>query len=152
MKRTIFAAAAGLLVAASVSAQPYGMGPGMMGGYGDGGYGMGPGMMGGYRGAYADLKLTDEQRDKIAEIQNDLFRKRWALMSSMHEQRYQALRSGERDEAAQRKSFEAMQAIQKQMFESSLDASKRMEAVLTPEQRKQLPRGAGGFGMMGMGW
>ena len=37
------------LGAAAVSAQPfgYGMGPGMMGGYGPG-YGMGPGMMGGY--------------------------------------------------------------------------------------------------------
>ena len=53
MKRKLIAAAASMLLAASAWSQPYGMGPGMMGGYGPGGYGpggygMGPGMMGGY--------------------------------------------------------------------------------------------------------
>ena len=146
MKRELFAAAASLFVATSAGSQPYGMGPGMMGGYEEGG--MSPGMTRGY----ADLKLTTEQRDKIAEIQSELFKKRSALMSGMHEQRQQAFRSGKADEATMRRSFAAMQAAQKEMFEASLDARKRMEAVLTPEQRKQLPRGAGGFGMMGMGW
>lgn len=154
MKRALLAAAAGLLLTGSALSQPYGMGPGMMGGYGnEGGYGMGPGMMGGYGpGGYASrLNLTDEQRDKIGEIQEELAQKRYGLMSSMHQQRYQAFRAGKGDEATARKSFEAMQATQKAMFEASLDANKRIEAVLTPEQRKQLPRG--GFGMgMGMMW
>ena len=39
---------AGALLAGAALAQPYGMGPGMMGG--GGGYGPGPGMMGGYGG------------------------------------------------------------------------------------------------------
>lgn len=127
----------------------YGRGPGMMGGYGEG-YGMGPGMMSGYGpGPYApDLKLTQEQRDKIAEVQRELAQKRWGLMTSMHQQRLELSKSGNADEATLRKSFQAMQETQKQMFEARLDANKRMEAVLTPEQRKQLPRGFGGLGMM----
>ena len=127
----------------------YGMGPGMMGGYGQG-YGMGPGMMGGYgRGGYGpNLDLTDEQRDKIAEVQRELAQKRWGLMTSMHQQRLELSKSGNADEATLRKSFQTMQETQKQMFEAGLDANKRMAAVLTPEQRKQLPRGFGGFGMM----
>jgi len=35
-----------------------------------GGYGMGPGMMGGY-GPVSDLNLSPEQRSKIAKIQDD---------------------------------------------------------------------------------
>jgi Spy/CpxP family protein refolding chaperone len=177
MKRTLISAAvaAAALLAIPATAQMMGgyggygpgygmgpgtMGPGMMGGYeGYGpGYGMGPGMMGGYgpgmmggygRGGYgAALNLTDEQRDKIAEIQRDLAQKRWTLMASMHEQRFAMFKSGAADDATLRKSFQAMQETQKQMFEASLDAGKRMEAVLTPEQRKQLPRGFGRLGMM----
>lgn len=53
MKQALLAAAAAGLLSASAWAQPYGMGPGMMGGYGYGpGYGMGPGMMGGYGPGY----------------------------------------------------------------------------------------------------
>ena len=117
---------------------PSGMGPGMMGGYGPGGYG-------------ADLKLTDEQRDKIAEIQDELAQKRYGLMSSMHQSRYQMFRNGKGDEATLRKSFEQMQATQKAMFEAGLEANKRIETVLTPEQRKEYQRDFGRFGGMGMG-
>src|SRR5690606_23368929 len=49
MMSAVLVAAAGLLSAGMVAAQPCGGGPGMMGGYG-GGWGMGPGMMGGYGG------------------------------------------------------------------------------------------------------
>ena len=53
MKRQLILATLSLALAAAPSAwaQPYGMGPGMMGGYGPG-YGMGPGMMGGYGPGY----------------------------------------------------------------------------------------------------
>ena len=138
MKRTYFAAAASLLLAGAAWSQPYG--PGMMGGYEQG-----------YERGFARLNLTDEQRDKIGAIREELAQKRYGLMSGMHQQRYQAFRAGKADEATLRKSFEAMQATQKEMFEASLDANKRIDAVLTPEQRKQLPRGYGGFGM-GMMW
>ena len=133
----------------------YGMGPGMMGqGMGPGmmGYGMGPGMMGGMMGPgmmgganpYAALDLTDAQRAKIAEIQEQLWRKHWDLMGKMHEERYHMHRfmSGAApDDAGTRKAYVAMADAHKQMFDATLDARKQIEAVLTPEQRDKLKRG-----------
>jgi len=116
MRKTWLGWIAGLMVAGAALAQPYGGGPGMMGGYGGGygmgpgmmggygaGHGMGPGMMGGYGGgygmgpgmmggwgpeAYAALKLTPEQKKQIAAIQQDSRKAMWALMGTMHEQGY----------------------------------------------------------------
>ena len=117
------------------------MGPGMMGGYGPG-----YGMMGGYGPGYGygNLNLTSEQRSKVAEIQQELRKKQWALMQSMHEIRWNqadAYKDGKLDENAARKSFAAMTELRKQMFENSLAARKSMDSVLTPEQRKQLGEG-----------
>jgi Spy/CpxP family protein refolding chaperone len=168
MKRTTIGigVAAGLLVAGLVAAQPYGMGPGMMNGYGYGagyGYGMGPGMMGGYgpgagygygmgpgmmgggfgAEAYAGLELTAEQRQKIAEIQQATAKAQWQLMGTMHQQGYRMYGNGGPgafDEAAARKSFEAMSEARKAMFELQIDARKKVDAVLTPQQREQLRR------------
>ncbi|MFZ1909624.1 MAG: hypothetical protein WAU52_11140 [Burkholderiales bacterium] len=90
----------------------YGMGPWMMGGYG--GYGMGPGMMGGYGGyGYNPLNLSDAQRTKIQKIQEDAARSQWEIMNKMHE----AISQGWQD------------------------AQKKIDAVLTKEQREQLQRG-----------
>lgn len=51
MKRALMGLAAGLLLVASVSSQPFASGPGMTGGtWGPGGYMPGPGMMGGFGG------------------------------------------------------------------------------------------------------
>lgn len=120
----------------------YGYGPGMMGGYGPGGYGMGPGMMGGYGpGDSNPLKLSDEQRTKVADIQDDLWRKQWALMSSMHELRFRSQRAEAPNDAEARKIYQATADLRKQMFENSLDARKRVDAVLTKEQREQFRRG-----------
>lgn len=123
----------------------YGMGPGMMGGYGPG-YGMGPGMMGGF-GALYGLDLTEEQRTKITEIRREVFGKQWELMGKMHQQggpMEQAYASGKFDEKAARKTFDAMTAVRKQMFENSLQAHKRIDALLTPQQREQLRSGGRG--------
>jgi Spy/CpxP family protein refolding chaperone len=161
MKRTSIAIglAAGLLVAGLAAAQPYGMGPGMMDGYGygpgagycmgpgfmagPGGYGMGPGMMGGDSrgGAYAGLDLTAEQRQKIAEIQRATAKAQWQIMGTMHEQGYAMHgNAGTLDEAAARKSFDVMTEARKAMFELQIDSRKKMDAVLTPQQREQLRR------------
>jgi Spy/CpxP family protein refolding chaperone len=118
----------------------YGMGPGMMGGgYGPGGYGMGPGMMWGYgRGGgygYGGLNLSDEQRTKITAIEEEFARRQWDLMDKMHDQHYDLWRG---DESASRKAYEVMSSARKAMFENSLEARKRIESVLTDEQRKQL--------------
>jgi Spy/CpxP family protein refolding chaperone len=123
----------------------YGMGPGMMGGYGPGA-GMGPGMMGGFGGLDA-LDLSEAQRTKITEIRRELFGAHWALMGKMHQQggpMEEAYASGKFDEKAARKAYDAMSESRKQMFEASLQAYKRIDALLTPEQREQLRSGGRG--------
>jgi len=138
----------------------HGMGPGMMGGYGlgpgmMGSHGMGPGMMGGYgMGAgtgwgFAALNLTESQRAKITEIRRESAAKHWALMGTVHEQRFRLNEweeSGRFDDAAARKAYESMAEARKQMFETRLEARRRIDAVLTPEQREQLRRGGRGAG------
>lgn len=158
MKRMLMGlgVAASVLAAGVVAAQPYGMGPGMMNGYGPGagygmgsgymagpgGYGMGPGMMGSFGGeAYAGLDLSPEQRGKIAEIQKATAKAQWQLMGTMHEQGYRMngiAGPGGFDEAVARKSFDAMTETRKAMFETQIDARKKVDAVLTPQQREQL--------------
>jgi Spy/CpxP family protein refolding chaperone len=118
MKRKLLAASAAVLLGTATAAcsQPYGgMGPGMMGGYGQGGQGygqgqgygpgfgpgygtgpgmmggyggngMGPGMMGGYGGYGYGPDLNAEQRAKISEIQQEFAQKHWELMGRMHQQ------------------------------------------------------------------
>ncbi|HMA90314.1 MAG TPA: Spy/CpxP family protein refolding chaperone [Burkholderiales bacterium] len=128
----------------------YGMGPGMMGGYG--GYGMGPGMMGGYGrggcggygGDWGALKLSDEQRTKIDKILEDSARQRWELMGKMHEQGWkmrELYASGKADDAALKQAYDTMSAMRKSMFENNLETRKKIDAVLTKEQREQLRGG-----------
>ena len=169
MKRTLIAATIGLLAAGLAWAQPYGSGGGMMGGYGQGGYGMGPGMMGGYGmgqgmmggggygmgpgmmgGGYGagfwGLDLSPEQRKRIAQIRDETMQAQWKLMGDMHQQRFHMhdfFGPGALDEQAARKAFQAMTETQKAMFENSLQARKRIDAVLTKEQREQLRRSWG---------
>ena len=125
-----------------------GYGPGMMGGYG-GGYGPGmmggngprggPGMTGGYGWGYERLDLTDAQRDKIASITKELRNKQWGLMQSMHELRWNSS-SGAKNDDELRKTYDAMAAIRKEMFENGLDARKKVDEVLTKEQREELAK------------
>ena len=129
MKHALLAASAALLLGTAVSAcsQPYG--PGMMGGYGGYGYGYG-------------LNLSDEQRSKIAAIQREDYEKRWKLMDKMHEEGGPMdLMWGPYDEKAARKAYQQMAEAQKEMFELNLQTRKRIDAVLTPEQREQMQRG-----------
>lgn len=150
MTKVLVAVAASLALGGVVLAQPYGMGPGMMGGYG-GGYGVGPGMMGGAgmgpgmmfgyaNEAYAGLDLTPEQRKKIAGIQEETSKAMWQLMGTMHQQGYHMqgmFGPGSLDEQAARKSFQTMTETQKAMFEMQLEARKKIDAVLTKEQREK---------------
>lgn len=122
--------------------QGHGMGPGMMGGYGQG-HGMGPGMMGGY-GTGPDLNLTIDQRGKIAKIQGDVRHKHWALMGKMQDeqaQMYEQYNSDSRDDAAVSKSYRNMSELRQQMFDLSLSAQKQIDGVLTKEQREQQRHG-----------
>ena len=133
----------------------YGMGPGMMGGYGMGpgmmgGYGMGPGMMGGYgmgpgmmMGGYwgSGLDLTSEQQARINKIQDDTRKSHWNLMGEMMDQQarlrdlYQAPK---RNDAAIDAANKTIGKLQQKMYDSSVEAQKRMEAILTKEQQEKL--------------
>jgi Spy/CpxP family protein refolding chaperone len=155
LKSVLAAAATTVALTGSAVAQPYGMGPGMMGGYGGygmgpgmmggvGGYGMGPGMMYGYANdAYAGLDLTPEQQKAIAGIQEQAAKSMWQLMGTMHGQGYHMqgmFGPGPLDEAAARKAFQTMTETQKAMFELQLDTRRKIDAVLTKEQREKLSR------------
>jgi Spy/CpxP family protein refolding chaperone len=116
--------------------------PGSGGGYayGYGMHGMGPGMWGGT--GYLPANLSAEQRTKIADIQRDVRKRQWPLMQQMHELMWNdgTAESGVLDEQAQRRDYERVAALQKQMFETMLESRKRIEAVLTPQQREEMQR------------
>ena len=132
----------------------YGMGPGMMGGYGMGpgmmgGYGMGPGMMGGYGGR--NLGLTDAQQTKLNKIMDETRKTHWAIMGAMMDQMSKLrdlYEAPKRNEAAVEEAYKQFGQLRQQMFDSAVDAHKRMEAVLTKEQRERL-RNEGSWGMPG---
>ena len=157
-KQTAIAAVAalsliGVTAYAQGSFQPvhgYGMGQGMMGGYG-GGYGMGPGMMGGYQfGAIERLDLNTDQRQQLGRIEGDLRKKNWALMDKMHdamESLYdQSSTSDKADRAAILAANKKMSDLHQQMLENSLDATDKAVALLTPQQREQYQRLARAWG------
>jgi Spy/CpxP family protein refolding chaperone len=122
----------------------YGMGPGMMGGYGMGpgmmgGYGMGPGMMGGFWGS--GIVLTEDQQVKINKIQDETRKSHWALMTEMMNQ-HAKLRdlylAPKQDDAAIDAAYKEFGKLQQRMYDNSVEAQKRMEAVLTKEQQEKL--------------
>src|SRR5512139_3453296 len=121
----------------------YGMGPGMMGG----GYGMGPGMMGGgmMGGGYGMgprglPDLTADQRAKIAKIRDETRRKNWELMGQMMDEQTRLgdlYDAPKQDSDAITNSYRKISELQRRIYESSADAHKRMEAVLTQEQKEK---------------
>lgn len=153
-------AGAAFAQAASQDATPradcgrWGPGSGMMGGWGNGpgmmGYGGGPGMMRGYgmgpgammQGAWlGGLDLTDEQRTKINQIQDETRHSHWALMGKMMDQQAK-LRdlydAPKRDAAAIDGAYKSIDAMRQQMISSSADARKRIEGVLNKKQIEKL--------------
>lgn len=92
----------------------------------------------------ADLKLTAEQRGKIAKIQNDVRRKHLELMGKMQDEQAQMgeqYNSVQRDDAALSKSYRNMSELRHQMFDLSLSARKQNDAVPTRDQRDKVKHG-----------
>jgi len=129
----------------------YGMGPGMMGGDG-----MGPGMMGGYSpgpghgmgmGMGPDwaripgINLSDEQRTKINSIADETRKAHWNTMGAIMDQQSK-LRdlygSPKQDSAAIDDVYKTIGKLRAQMYDSTVEAHKRMEAVLSKEQQETL--------------
>jgi len=128
----------------------YGYGPGMMGGYGPGmmgGYGgmtagYGPGWArGGYGpGGFAALNLSDEQREKIAKIQEENRSKNWNTMGQMRGEMFklrQMYFGDKLDSNAISEQQRKVDELRVQMVKSRVEARNQVSAVLTPEQRQQ---------------
>jgi Spy/CpxP family protein refolding chaperone len=109
-------------------------GAGMMGGWG---------MMGehGITG-WNRLDLSKDQRNKIYAIHRELRDKQFALMDKMHDtmQSTAVYHDGKFDEQAARRAYDAAEKVHRQMFDNMLDAQKRIDAILTPQQRQELSK------------
>jgi Spy/CpxP family protein refolding chaperone len=137
----------------------YGMGPGMMGGYGDyetgpgmmgpgygmmgpGGYGMGPGMMGGYGlGQISGLDLSDQQRDQITKLRDQLRRQHWGIMGKIMDERSKLsdLYAEDKPDAGKIGAvYGDIAKLQKEMVQTRVDSWNKIQDVLTPQQREQL--------------
>jgi len=128
----------------------YGMGPGMMGGYGM--MGMDPGVLGyGQLGPIGMLDLKDDQIKQISKIQDDLVKRHRDLMQKVWEQQDQLGKlyyAEKRDDTAIKKAYAKLNDLQKEMLDARLDADKRIEALLSKEQKEQMQRGYRRWGMM----
>jgi len=149
MKKMLALGAALALSTSLALAQGYGPGmmgePGMMGGYGPGMMGggagmmMGPGMMGGPM--LASLKLTDQQEDKLFALHEQMRAKNFATMGKVHSEQFKLYRlmKGETpDSKAVLEQQKKVDDVRREMFATHLEMRKQVEAILTPEQRKQL--------------
>jgi Spy/CpxP family protein refolding chaperone len=91
--------------------------------------------------ALAGLKLTGDQRNKVTEIERDLKRRQWNLIGSIRELRWKqqdAFRAAELDVDAVRRTYEEISALRKEMFDLAVDGRKRVESILTKEQRVEV--------------
>ena len=144
MRKTLIAVALAAAPALAL-AQGMGYGPGMGMGYGPGmgmGYGPGTGMGYGMRGGgLAALDLSAEQAEKIFAIQEAQRQKNWPTMTKMRGEMFK-LRRMYYDDKADAKALTEQQKkvddLRRTMLQSRLEVRKQIEAVLTPEQRKQL--------------
>jgi Spy/CpxP family protein refolding chaperone len=143
----------------------YGAGPGMgpgpgggepgygpRGGYGPGPYGgggMGPGMGGYGADRMLDaLNLTDAQRADVNKIRDDVRRKNWDLLGKMQDEqaKLRDLYAAEKlDRPAISAAYKRLGDLRQQRIDNMLEANEKIDAILSPEQRKQLRR-------WGLGW
>jgi Spy/CpxP family protein refolding chaperone len=118
-----------------------GIGSGMVSLYGPG-IGIGPAEMYGPQPGDAEdsaLDLSDEQRGRIDKIRQDLRRKQWDLMGRIQDEF--AGRADAPDDATADKIDDRIGELRQQMMSNETAARKQTDAVLTPEQRRELRRG-----------
>ena len=121
----------------------YGAGPGMMGGYGRGPGMMGPGASFGGTAPLAALDLTDEQRDKIVALREENRRKNWDTMGKMRSEQFKLRGMYDADSVdpnAVAEQQKKVDDLRREMLLSRLETHKQVQAVLNPEQRKQMRR------------
>jgi Spy/CpxP family protein refolding chaperone len=116
-------------------------GPGMMGGYGPGMMRGGSGWGGaGYGGPVAYLDLNDEQREKIARIQEENRTKNWNAMGQIRTEQFK-LRQMYVGDKVDSKAYVDQQRkvdeLRRAMLTSRIETRNQIDAVLTKEQRQQ---------------
>jgi Spy/CpxP family protein refolding chaperone len=99
-------------------------------------------MMGGYGGGpITALDLKDEQRDKIFAIQEENRSKNWGVMGQLRSEQFKLRRmyyADKVDAKALGEQQKKVDDLRRQMLQSRVEARNQIEAVLTPEQRKQM--------------
>ena len=89
------------------------------------------------------LNLSDEQLAKINRIADDTRKAHWTTVGAVMDQqaRLRDLYGAQKpDEAAIDDAYKTIGKLRSQMYDSTVDAHKRMEAVLTKEQQAVLHR------------
>lgn len=152
----------------------YGMGPGMMGGFGTGsGMGMPFGMMGRYGagmygmgagmgtgmigGGYPTVpgqisNLTPEQEQKLSRLlqesmerNSSLAQQLWAAQDKLN----LLLMNEKRDWNAIRAASQHLFDIQRQQLDANIDLQQKTDGLLTDRQRKEMARAWRGYGWAG---
>ena len=96
---------------------------------------------GGGQGVLASLNLTDEQREKIASIQEQSRAKNWAAMGEVRTEQHKLrglYRADKLDADKIAEQQTKVDELRRQMLKSRVEAHNQVAAVLTPEQRKEL--------------
>jgi len=111
-----------------------------MGGYGD--YETGRGMMGDYGlGQVSRLDLSDQQRDQINKLRDQLRRQHWDIMGKMMDERSKLQDLYAEDKPDPEKIgavYDEIAKLQKEMVQTRIETRNKIQDVLTPQQREQL--------------
>lgn len=105
------------------------------------GYGMGPGMMRGWGFAAAGLALSDEQQEKIDKIHADVADTQWNLAGKIFAaagKLHELIADEAPDRSAVEAAYKALSDLRLQQIELRLDTRAKVDAVLTKPQREQL--------------
>jgi Spy/CpxP family protein refolding chaperone len=98
-------------------------------------------MMGGRMGLYDALDLSDEQQTKINKIQDETRKSHWSIMGEMMDQQAELrdlYSAPKQDSAAIDETYKKLGQLQQKMYESSVEAQKRIETILSKEQQEKL--------------
>lgn len=116
---------------------------GMMGIGGQGMMGMGP---------YYMLDLSEQQRNKITQIQDEMRKKNWDTVGKLMDEQARLrdlYAADKRDPAVIGKQSMKLADLRRQLIEASVDAHNRIEALLGKEQKERLRRFGPGWMMDG---
>ena len=84
--------------------------------------------------------LSEEQRAQVESIALDLRHRQSALMQQMHRPAAARADAPPFDEQAARREVDTQAELHREMLENTIEARRRVDAVLTPQQREEWRR------------